>query len=146
MKRMAKIKWTLARGAALWGCVALGGGVALWGCSSSPGPLTDLCTSKAVWGIHATVEGGALAEGQGGAGGSTAEGTCAATVRAVEGVYSEEFECVVEGADCTCWGVSERPGDYQVTATLGDRSETQTVRVRMEDECHVKQVRVTFFD
>jgi hypothetical protein len=121
-------------------------GALLGGCNSSTGPLVNACSDNAVWGIHVTVVGGAFSGAQGGAGGEHMDGECAATVLAVEGVFSEELECSVSESDCTCWGVSERPGDYQVTATLGTQSETQTVRVRMEDECHVKQVRVTFFD
>jgi hypothetical protein len=80
--------------------------------------------------------------GQGGAGEAQ---ICLARVLAVSDEYSEELKCNALGADCDCFGLSELPGTYEITATLGSRHETQEVTVRPSG-CNVTTEELTFFE
>ena len=72
---------------------------------------------------------------------------CAATVVAVDGDYIETLMCgraTDLPGDCICQGAGERAGTYEITATLGDQTQTRTVEVTA-DVCHVIPEDVTFF-
>jgi hypothetical protein len=136
----------------------IGAGFVVLGCDG-PG----ICALERVYGVRATVIGGAdvpASQGaQGGAGGATtssdssdagaggegnSSATCLATVTATDGRYTEQLECSVDKADCICLGLTDLDGEFSLRAELAGREETKTVRVRPEG-CSVSTQQVTFF-
>jgi hypothetical protein len=133
------------------------------GGTNGDGDVTG-CTEIYLYGLNVRVIGGAVRPAQpyvipppeiadlvppptGGAGNVPDEYECVATVVAVDGDYSETLECrsaFDNPGDCLCQGAGERPGTYEVTASLDGQSQTITAEVD-SDVCHVIPVDVTFF-
>jgi hypothetical protein len=136
--------------------------------SACEGP--GVCAIQRVYGVRVTILGGADPEpssaggaggsegsaggeggeggaGEGGAGegGAGEGGVCLATAQATDGSYTETLECEADSLDCVCVGLSEIPGTFDIRVRLGNREETQTVRVRPEG-CSVSTKQLTFFD
>ncbi len=75
---------------------------------------------------------------------ATGERICNASVVAQDGQFQEALQCSA-ATDCTCFGVGERLGTYEVTVSApGYQTAKKTVVVDDSDECHVTRENVEF--
>ncbi len=75
---------------------------------------------------------------------ATGERICNASIVARDGQFQETLQCST-GTDCTCFGVGERLGTYEVTVSAsGYQIAKKTVVVDDSDECHVARQHVEF--
>lgn len=81
---------------------------------------------------------------QGGNGGDSAVALpCRAHVTVPKSPHP--LECNSSGANCSCVGLYDTKGRFDVIAELDGRTETAKVRIKKEDRCHVGTEHICMF-